>query len=161
MHYLLKNVLSLLLFNLFIFLHQLKQIPSLYVLHHNQKMFLTLKNFIKSDYLTVPNFAQDINFLHYLLFAISILHVLLIDGLYSYMSSCKFVDAKGYLSKGAFSNQLYKFVKLEWSNRHCSMLLYVMLNVLDKAVSFHQYTLFHFILILCYLEIDNFWRSSL
>lgn len=75
-------------------------------------MFLTLKNFIKSDNFAVPNFAQNVNFLHYLLSTISVLHVLLINSLNSHLSSSEFVDAKSHLSKGPFSDQLYKLVKL-------------------------------------------------
>ena len=57
MHHLLENVLSLLLFNFFIFFHQLQQIPAFTILHHEQKVFITLKNFVESDNFTVPNFT--------------------------------------------------------------------------------------------------------
>ena len=113
MHHLLKNVLSFLLLNFFIFFYQLQQITTFAVLHHNQKVLLAFKHFVKSYNFTVPNFTQNVNFLHDFLPTVGVLHVLLVNGFDSHIPACQLVDTKSHFTKGAFSNKLHEFVKLQ------------------------------------------------
>ena len=71
----------------------------------------------------MANFAQNVNFLQYLLPAVGVLHVSFIDSFDSNISTCQLMNRKCDFTESALTNQLNKFVELEGGSWHSFMFL--------------------------------------
>ena len=85
-------------------------------------MLTTFKHLKETNDIRMSNLPEDVDFLHYLLSAIRVLHVCFVNRLNCYITSSQFVDAKHNLSECAFTNHLNKFVVFQRGLGHLSVL---------------------------------------
>lgn len=109
--HLLENSLRCVFIQVLTLFHKLKQVATISILHDQQKVLRALEDFEQADDIGVADFLEDVDFLHYLLLGVSVLHVALVDGFDGHLSASQFVDTKSHLAKSTFSDELNKLVE--------------------------------------------------
>lgn len=104
MDHLSEDLLGLGLIESFLLLNILEQVATLGVLHDHQEVLLRFKHLIEPDDVRMTNFAQNIDFLHYFLPRVGVLHVCLVDSLDGYVPPCQFMNRQRHFAKGPLTN---------------------------------------------------------
>lgn len=79
----------------------------------------------------MANFAQNVNFLHYFLSTVRVLHISLVNSFDCDIPARQFVNRKGDFTESTLADQLDKFVEFKGGLRHRLVFLEIDFVVLD------------------------------
>ncbi len=102
-HYLFENELGVALREVGHSFDEVQQISAVSVLHDHQQVLLGLEYFKQANDIRVFDLLQNVDFLENFAPAEFILHVLLIDGLNSYVLASELMDTEGHFAKGTLA----------------------------------------------------------
>ena len=127
-------------------------------------MILRLENLVEPDDVRVADLLQNVDLLHHFLLGKLVLHMLLVDGFDSHVAPSKLVDAKSYLAKGTFADELHELVEFERGWWQTFLLLTVSLVEFDQLITLLHDLFINFVLLpkqIRHLVIHNFLGSPL
>lgn len=120
-----------------------KQISSAGVFHDHEQMLAGLEDFKQPDNVGVLDLLQQVDLLEDLPLTEVVLHVILLDGLYSYLFASELVYAEGHLAEGSLADQLHELVEVQGRRWQLVILLNVLFDVLYQVVAFLQDRIVH------------------
>jgi hypothetical protein len=104
--YLLDNIFCFCFLKMLLHFDSLKQVAASRIFHYHKEVFWAFKDFKESYYVRVTYLLKNIYFLKHFPLLEIVFHIVFINGFDSYMLAGELVNAKGYLTKCSFANQL-------------------------------------------------------